>query len=363
MTQTAADPKRILVIATRQIGDVLLTTPLLRSLRHAYPEATIDLLGYTNKCGMLAGNHDLNHIITIVEKPSLKQFWQLAKRIYRRYDLAISTLSGDKPHFYAWLAAKKRIGLVDDMSKKTAWKRASCEHWYVLDNLNTHTVLQNLTLLNNLGIDKQASITLPRTETPVQLPPQPYAVIHPFPMWHYKRWTEQGWQQVIEHLLQRDLHVVISGGPAEAEKTFCNTLAQDFDKRVINLAGQTTLGTLSDYLRHARCFIGPDTSITHMAAAAGCPTIALFGPSNAIKWGPWPANYLHLKNPFVKKQYPWQQQHNVILMQANQRDCFPCYQEGCDRHKASFSECLQTLEISIVIEAIDHALDDGESQS
>lgn len=354
--KTIQTPKRILVITTRQIGDVLLTTPLLRSLRQAYPDAIIDFLGYVNKCGMLTGNQDINDVITIVEKPNFKQFWQLSKRIYRRYDLSISTLSGDKPHFYAWLAAKQRIGFVDDTSKKTAWKRSICQHWYVFDNVNTHTVLQNLVVLDALGVEKIPTITLPKAQTPPQLPTQAYAVIHPYPMWHYKRWTEQGWLHVIEHLLQHNLQVIITGGPSEAETAFCAKLNQHFEQNVINLAGKTSIAELADYLSNAHCFVGPDTSITHMAAAANCPTIALFGPSNAIKWGPWPATYQQLTNPYVEKHYPWQQQHNVILVQASQLDCFPCYQEGCDRHKQSDSECLQALDANIVTQAIDTAL-------
>jgi len=56
---------KILLIATRQIGDVLLVTPLLRSLRRAYPKAVIDILVYNNKGGMLEGNPDYNTLIFI----------------------------------------------------------------------------------------------------------------------------------------------------------------------------------------------------------------------------------------------------------------------------------------------------------
>ena len=63
MTATVADPQRILLIATRQVGDVLLVTPLLKSLRRAYPAAVIDALVYTNKGGMLEGNPDCNNFI------------------------------------------------------------------------------------------------------------------------------------------------------------------------------------------------------------------------------------------------------------------------------------------------------------
>ena len=90
----------ILLIATRQIGDVLLITPLLRSLRRAYPDAVIDVLVYENNGGMLEGNPDYNTLISVAEHPSFGEYKMLFKQIFRRYDLAISTLSGDRPLIY-----------------------------------------------------------------------------------------------------------------------------------------------------------------------------------------------------------------------------------------------------------------------
>ena len=58
-------PEKILVIAMQYLGDVLLTTALLHSLRQAYPDAQLDVLVYSNTAAMLEGNSDINHIITI----------------------------------------------------------------------------------------------------------------------------------------------------------------------------------------------------------------------------------------------------------------------------------------------------------
>lgn len=355
-------PKKILVIATRQIGDVLLTTPLLYSLRKAYPDAQIDVLGYNKKCQMLEGNTDINNIIEIVEKPNLQQVGQLTKRIFRKYDLAISTLSGDKPHFYALLASKKRIGFIDEISKKTWWKQLSCRHWILLDNKNTHTVIQNLKLLEPLAIPTAPEIRLPLPEQPPEvIENTPFAILHPFPMWQYKQWTLEGWQLTIDHLLKKGLHIFITGGASLEEKTFCEKLANHFpDQKIESLAGKTQIADLSHYLQNASCYIGPDTSITHMAAASGCPTIALYGPSNPVKWGPWPHGHTELANPFENKVHPWQIKNNVLLLQGVDIPCVPCHEEGCDRHKKSNSRCLQDLKPDIVIKAIDTLIGEGD---
>ncbi len=61
----AGDPSRILVISLRRIGDLLLTTPLIRSLRRAWPNAEIDVLVFANTAGIVAGNPDINRVIAM----------------------------------------------------------------------------------------------------------------------------------------------------------------------------------------------------------------------------------------------------------------------------------------------------------
>jgi heptosyltransferase-3 len=84
-----------------------------------------------------------------------------------------------------------------------------------------------------------------------------------------------------------------------------------------------------------------------MAAALGTPTIALFGPSNPVKWGPWPKGYEQYTNPY--RMEGTQRVNNVV---QGAGDCVPCMHEGCDRHNASLSDCLQNLPVAKVIAAI-----------
>ena len=348
---------KILIIATRQIGDVLLVTPLIHSIKKAHPDCIIDVLGYENKCQMLEGNQDIRRVIQISEKPRFKEFTDLVKRIFHQYDLSITTLAGDKPHFYAWLAAKKRMGLIDKISWHTAWKRRSCQYWTLLDNVNTHTVLQNLKLLEPLNIPAIPNVIPPKAIDKPSLPKSRFAIVHPSPMWTYKEWTVAGWQAVVAHLLSKDLLVILTGANTEKDKKICSQINKQLAcGKLINLAGRTHISELGYYLQSAEFFIGPDTSITHMAAATGCKTLALFGPSNVVKWGPFPANYLTLENPYVKKAFPWQQKNNVVIIQGKDKPCLPCYEEGCDKHKQSQSDCLKELDPADVIRAIDFML-------
>jgi heptosyltransferase-3 len=90
--------------------------------------------------------------------------------------------------------------------------------------------------------------------------------------------------------------------------------------------------------------------VTHLAAATGIPTFALYGPTNPLKWAPWPYGYAEDKTPFAKKGI--QQVGNVVLIQSAD-ECVPCHQEGCEQHRQSSSDCLETLNSAVIIDAIE----------
>lgn len=331
---------KIVLLVLRRLGDVLLATPLLRSLRRAYPEATIDVLVYAGQEGMLEGNPDCNAVIGINPYPDASGYRELMRRMWRRYDLALTTQANDRSHVYAWLFGKRRVGLVPDMQWSSAWKRASCSAYAVLDDVNTHTVVQNLVLADLISIPRHYEVVPPQTEKTPALPAEPYAVLHPYPKFNYKQWTPEGWKSLIAWLGGQGLRVVLSGGPDRDEKAYSMALAS---AHTVNLVGKLRLAELAALYRKARLFVGPDTSTTHIAAACGVPTLALFGPTNPVKWGPWPARYSG-PNPYQRRGRPWQRAGNVILLQGVQPvdlgRCLPCHLEGCDRHIRSFSRCL-----------------------
>lgn len=342
---------RILLIATRQIGDVLLCTPLLRSIRAGYPDAQIDVLVYSNKGGMLEGNPDLDQLIEVDEHPSFRAYVAFVGRMFRRYDLVVSTQGGDRPFIYAWLSAPSRVSIIPALRWQDAWKRHVAQAWCLLDNSNTHTVLQNLQLAEVLGIARRFEVTPPfRANADARLSDilpfcwqeAPYVVLHPMPMWRYKRWTQEGWLRLAQYLLSRKFKVVLTGGPAQHEREAISDLTRSLNTpNAMDVSGKLSFGQVSRLLGGCRCYVGPDTAVTHLAAACGCPTVALFGPTNPVKWGPWPYQYAANKNPFIRSK-PLQRQGNVSLIQGRGA-CVPCHHEGCEQHKQSYSRCLDEL--------------------
>ena len=355
-------PNKILLIATRQIGDVLLVTPLLRSLRRAYPQTIIDVLVYAHKGGMLEGNPDYNTCIEIAEHPNFNQYRILLKQILRRYDLAISTLAGDRPLIYALLAASQRIALVPPKRWQDKWKRLIVQAWTELDNQYTHTIIQNLRLADLLEIPRHYELIMPQAVNSVeilneQLPfawqNRTFAVLHLLPMWYYKRWTLAGWRHLIQYLTKTGLPVVITGGGSQLENTYIREVLATAPSMVTNLAGKLRFSDVAKLIQASTIYVGPDTAVTHLAAATGTPTVALYGPTNPLKWAPWPSNYAKDKTPFERTGT--QQVGNVLLMRGI-GECVPCQQEGCYKHKQSRSHCLEELDSIKVIEAIEKIL-------
>ncbi|MFI3158394.1 MAG: glycosyltransferase family 9 protein [Methylococcaceae bacterium] len=344
----------------RYLGDVLLTTPLIRSLRQAYPDARIDVLVFANTASMLEGNPDIDHIVTTPNRPKLVDLRQLFRQLFRQYDLAVSTQAGDRPFLYALLAAPLRVAVVPPKNTTGWWKRFFVQHWTEYDD-NLHTVLQHLRLLDSMNIPRCFSLVPPQIGNAQQLVQQfpfladntGFAVLHPHPQWTYKQWTVEGWIQVGLYLKSLGLKLVFSGGPVQEEMDYIANIQSQLPEDTVNLAGLVSLAQLACIIAQAKLYIGPDTGITHLAASTGIPVIALYGPTNPVKWAPWPSGFNQSTNPFDKTGS--RQLNNISLIQGT-GDCVPCHLEGCDRHRQSRSLCLDTLSSEQVKQAIVKAL-------
>lgn len=359
-------PASILLIVTRRIGDVLLATPLIRSLRLAWPAAVIDALVFAGTEGILLANPDVRRVVAVPENAKEHSHFRTLISLVRHYDLAVSTLPGDRPTFYAWLAGRHRVGPLLTGGKHL-WKRLLLNRWTPFEDRDRHTVSMNLALADLLGIRRSHSVAVcwrPEDERCVRdlfplLGSEPYALLHPFPKYRYKMWHREGWTMVSRWLREQGLRVVLSGGGDREELAYVDEVRRGMPPDTINLAGRLSLAETGFLISNASVYAGPDTVVTHMASALGVPTVALYGPTNPVKWGPWPFGYDAGDNPFQWRGD--QRMGNVFLLQGR-GDCVPCHEEGCDRHVASDSDCLQQLPATRVIEALQEALHWGNDR-
>jgi heptosyltransferase-3 len=360
MPPLALPPRpRILVIVLRRLGDVLFATALTASLRRAYGDAVIDVLVFDGTAGILAGNPDIDRVMAVRQRPGARQNFALMLRIAKRYHLAVSTQSGDRPTLLALIAGRRHVGPVDGGSRGALRRLALWRS--VPPQPGAHRLEDVLRLADAIGIARVGRLVCPgdeegqggrrRSQALSQDTERDYAVIHAAPMFHYKRWTADGWRTVAATLLARGFKVVATGGPGAEERAFLDDVWGPLPG-VERRDGQLSWPQLAQLLAGARLFVGPDTSVTHLAAAAGCPTVALFGPTDPRMWGPVPAGGLHA---MWDAAGTIQRRGNVWLVQQP-LSCLPCQNEGCERHLASFSRCLDELQPAQVLEAADAAL-------
>jgi len=380
MTQfSTLKPKKVLFIATRQIGDVLVTTPLISKARELWPDAEFHFLGYRGKLDMLKGNPDIAEIIETSDRPGFAEYLSLFNRLFQRYDLAVVTQPSDRAYLYGLVAALRRVGVLgghpqgkdnkenSKTEKQNAWKKFISMHNVTVDYFAQHVIAEKLRLLevffrNPNDLFKEAiSVTPPVGEplTPLianQLN-QPYVVLHPGPLTAYKRWPLAYWQKLIEWLVHEGMQVVLSASPAKQDLQLNHDILSLLDestrKQVIDTAGKLSIPQAGTLLRGAALYIGVDTSITHLAAACNTPTITLFGATPPTNFGPWP-------NGFIGDQ-PYQlrartQTVGCVTILQGPGECVPCRKAGCQDRADSNSECLDLLEPSQVIDAVKQVL-------
>ena len=157
-------PARILVVALRRLGDVLLVTPLIRSLKRAWPDAAIDALVFAGTEGILAGNPDLHAVVTMPPRPGALQTLALLRRLWRRYDLALSTQAGDRPTLFAWAAGRRSAGFVDPEKLAVHVKRRALDVAVPVAPM-LHRVTEVLRLAQALGIVPVAQVVAPSSAT------------------------------------------------------------------------------------------------------------------------------------------------------------------------------------------------------
>lgn len=355
-TRSLAADSRVLVIAGPAHGDILLVTPLLRALRQALPAGVIDVLVYEGQSAILEGNPDVDDVLSAPKHPGFAGYVRLLRRIFRRYDVAISNKQTDRFIGYTIMAGRRRVAVVPP--DRQPWKRRLMTAFVRYDHETTHTLAQNNALGSLLGVAPCWDVRLPVSDgsgpaVDALLPPQAagFAVLHMNPGLPHKRWTPDGWAAVAAELHRHGLAILLTGDGSAAEGDYLQTIRAKMPAPVTDLSGRLCLADVSELLSRCTVYVGTDTVTTHMAAAAGIPTVALFGPESARTWGPWPRG-------FVGPRSPWSgggDQHvgNVRLLQSDV-PCPTCRQGHCLRRSERVRPCnlMLTLDAQKAVRAV-----------
>jgi len=341
--------KNILVVATRQIGDVLLTSALIHAARRQWPAAGIDVIGFAGTLGMLKGNPQVRELIETPPRLGGGGFLRLVNRLWRRYDLALITQPGDRAHLIGWLAAPRRSGIVPEVGGSNWWKKRLLDHVVVSggDRGTQHVVAEKLSLLTPWTGDKPLAaqvIATPSSPLPADVQQSlrvGAVVLHVPSMWRYKQWPLPYYRTVAAALLARGRQVVLTGsGGAHDQSCVAGLRDLALSPDLLDVSGRLDFNQLTTLLQSASLYIGPDTSVSHLAAAAGIPVVAVFGPTNPMRWAPWPAR--PQAQALFERSAGVQTRGNVTVLQSG-LSCVPCGRAGCDDHVDSRSDCLHDI--------------------
>lgn len=300
---------RILIIKMRFHGDMLLTTPVISTLKRQYPAAHIDMLLYQDTLPILSENPDIHAFYGVVKKNSgakdkITNFLSLIKTLRtQRYDLIVN-LTDQRMIALLVRLIPAGIKITQDYSHRQSsfWKKSFT---HLAPTRGEHVVERNLSVLAPLGIAQLvAQTSMPyRPEHWQTLECQlkrlgvkaRYVVIQPTARQLFKCWDNEKFSQVIDALEQQSLSVVLTCGPDEDDLSCVNEIAQGCRiTPVTALAGKTQFPELAALIDHAALFIGVDSAPMHIAAAVKTPIVCLFGATDRVYWRPWTENAIQL---------------------------------------------------------------------
>ena len=304
---------RVLLIRLRLIGDVVLSTPVIRALRRAFPDATLTYLVERDAAAVVAGNRDLDRIIVVERTRGLRRVlddvklaWQLRRD---RYDVVIDMHGGPRS---SWLTlatgAPQRIGY-DMPGRQWMYTRTIPR---ARELRPRHSVLNQWDLLE--GIEGWPGEAADPARDAVAMPVDPDAdrrivarlraagvapghqliVLHVSASNPFRRWPEPAFAEVVASLVSQspDRRVILSSGPSDrlaADRIVAaaRALLPDAARSQVIDFGEFDLAELRALVERSGLFIGGDTGPLHVAATTTTPIVAIYGPTLPARSTPW----------------------------------------------------------------------------
>jgi len=294
-------PKRILVIRLDRIGDVVLSTPVVQALREAYPHALIAMMVRPACRELVEGNPHLNDVL-LYDKDGAQRSILATVRFARRlrrvdFDTALVLHPTHRAHWIPWLAGiPTRIGY----DRKSDWllthrvphrKQEGAQHEarYALEMLRVFGLEppapQPLIRVRPEAASRVASLWRQAGFASSEI----VAAIHPSASCVSKRWMPQRFAEVADRLIEQTKSRIVLVAGAE-DRAFAQAVEQAMRHPPMNLAGHLSLGELAALLQRCQVLISNDSGPVHIAAAVGCPVVAIFGRNqrglSPQRWGP-----------------------------------------------------------------------------
>ena len=325
--------RNILIIKLRYIGDVLLTTSLATILSQHFNDSRITFMVNEGTDAVLRRNPRVDDILLVPRTNGIRQLKFLTYVRQRRFDCVIDLTDGDRSAFItAFSGAPIRIGF----NHEFRWRGKCYTHCVEGVYGTMHMVDYHARALEPLGIyesggDPELFLSeedikaASRLSDSLGVSGSKLVMIHPAARYWFKAWPPERFAELGDTLMEKGYKVVLVGSRQEREVE--ESVQKNAKHKLLSLVGKTTILELGALMRQCSLFIGNDGGPMHMAAAVGCPVVALFGPSDPAVWG------------------PRGRQTQVIYKSLDCRDCF---HPGCHRGEES---CMRQITVEEVLKA------------
>jgi lipopolysaccharide heptosyltransferase II len=329
---------KILILKPSSLGDVVQALPVLRLIKRHLPASEIFWWINSNLVSLIEGDPDLTGIVRFERKRwASPQHWPEMFRSVQwmraqNFDWVIDLQCLARSGAFAWLAnGKFLIGL--DEAREGA--RGLYDLAVRRPSFYTHAADWYLAVLPPLGVPVHKNFQwLPEhsgiaaaVKSKWQTDGARWIALQPGARWDNKRWPVQNFAELVRLLAAGFLDVRFAILGNDDDKPLGEIIARAESQRSLNLCGQTSLPEMVEWLRLCKLMITNDTGPMHIAAALGKPLVALFGPTEPRRTG------------------PYGQLENVLRINL---PCSPCLKSYCIYEKPN--ECLKAISPAMVFE-------------
>jgi 3-deoxy-D-manno-octulosonic-acid transferase/heptosyltransferase-1 len=342
----------ILIVKLSAIGDVIHTLPALNALRGRFPEAHITWLVEEAASPLVLGHEALDRVLVSRRKTWVKglltsHYLDNVKQIFSFIGELRDTTYDVILDFQGLLKSGVLIGLTRGKRKigfDRGMEHAEESHLFLNErvapvDMDIHALTRTMMLLeSSLGIvSNDIVFGLPLSAEDRAVARRlltagrdrldgPIVAVHPAAKWETKLWDNCKFSRLCDILIRKyNARLVLTG--EGCDRSMIETIRSDMCERANNLAGKTTLKTLAALFEMVDCVISTDTGPMHLAAAAGTPVVALFGPTAPWRTGPFGSG------------------HRVVRAEL---ECSPCFKRTCTTR-----QCMKAITVDEVLEAVE----------
>jgi heptosyltransferase-1 len=329
----------ILLLKPSSLGDIVHALPVAAALRQSFPSASLTWLIKRQWAEVLEGNPHLDRVLAV--DFSVAGWPAIIHAVRDSHFNVVLDLQGLlRSAVLAWISrAPVRVGF-DNAREGSRWFYT---HRVPVDNGTIHAVDRYLLLARAvtavLGQTPPLKFPMPSdttTEGRISsllraedvLPDAPLVALNPGARWPTKQWPSALFAEVGDRLQESGFRVVLLGDGTQSDPA--DAVLNSMRSRPINLVGRTTIKDLIELLRRVRLLVTNDSGPMHLAAAVGVPIIALFGPTDPVRTGPYGTGHMIFTSPVA---------------------CRPCLSRRC--LNPNHLECLTSISAAQVIR---HAL-------